>query len=243
MKKILLAGAALALLSSAAGAADLPRAMAKAPMASAAPYSQPFFTWTGGYVGIFGGYGFAGDDTKVSVGSTPLATGLKPEGGFFGAELGYNYQFHPNWVIGIVGDAALSDIHDSKTIASVAGYRVGASSKIDKFGTVRGKLGYAIDRVMIFGTGGLAVGYNEATANIGYPGGSVSAFDSQTHVGWSAGAGVDWMFANNFSWKTEYLYADFGKKSYFSNVGLGSVDVHPTTHMVKSGIDFKFSAF
>jgi opacity protein-like surface antigen len=51
------------------------------------------------------------------------------------------------------------------------------------------------------------------------------------------------MFANNFSWKTEYLYADFGKKSYFSNVGLGSVDVHPTTHMVKSGIDFKFSAF
>ncbi|MGY3581484.1 outer membrane immunogenic protein [Bradyrhizobium sp. USDA 4341] len=243
MKKFLLAGAAFALLSSAAGAADLPRAMAKAPIAAAAPYAQPFFSWTGGYVGLFGGYGFSGDDTKVSVGGAPLVTGLKPEGGFFGAELGYDYQFAPNWVIGIAGDAALSDINDSKTIAAIGGYSVGAGSKLDKFGTVRGKLGYAIDRVLVYGTGGLAVGYNEATANIRYPGGSVSAFDSQTHVGWTAGAGLDWAFTNTLSWKTEYLYADFGKKSYFSNVGLGSVEVHPTTHIVKSGIDFKFSAF
>lgn len=241
MKKFLLAGAALALLSSAASAADLPRAVAKAPMA-AAPYAQPYFSWTGGFIGVHGGYSVTEDFAVSAPGLGGLATGLKPKGGFFGAEVGYNYQFAPNWVVGISGDAFLSDISDSKTLASFGGLNVGATSKLDKFGTVRGKIGYAIDRVMVYGTGGLAVGYNEGTLNFGIPGATVRAFDSQTHVGWAAGAGVDWAFTNTLSWKSEYLYMDLSSKRYFSDIG-AAIDVHPTYHVFKTGLDVKFSAF
>lgn len=244
MKKFLLAGAALALLSSAAGAADLPRAMAKAPIA--APYAQSaIFSWTGGYGGIVGGYAW-GEAEINPIGAAVLPVKLKPEGGFFGAEIGYNYQFAPNWVAGISGDAFLSDISKGETLASAGGVSLGGTSKLDKFGTIRGKIGYALDRVWVYGTGGLAIGYNEGTLDIATPVGGTRLFDSQTHVGWAAGAGVNWAFMPNVTWSTEYLYVDLGKKTYDFAPGTSGAlafDVHPTYHLVKSGLNFKFSAF
>lgn len=240
MKKLLLAGVALATISASASAADLPRSY-KAPAPAPAPFAQPYFSWTGGWIGVSGGYALSDNERISPAGGSAVNTGLRPEGGFFGGEIGYNYQFAPNWVVGISGDAFLSDINDSKTLVSFGGVNIGASSKLDKFGTVRGKLGYAIDRVMVYGTGGLAVGYNEGTIFANTALGNARLFDSQTHIGWAAGAGIDWAFTQNMAWKTEYLYMDLGSKRYFNDIL--PVDVHPTFHVIKSGIDFKFSAY
>jgi outer membrane immunogenic protein len=239
MKKALLAGIALAVISAAsASAADLPRAM-KSPVQ--APYAQPYFNWTGWYAGVSGGYALS-DKLETSTSGGSFATGLKPEGGFFGAQIGYNWQIPSSmFVLGVEGDAFLSDINASHTIASFGPIAVGASSKLDKFGTVRGRLGIAVDRTLFYATGGVAIGYNEATLNISALGLGARAFDSQTHVGWTAGGGAEYAFAHNWTAKLEYRYAAFQSKGYdFAPGIIPRVDIDPSFHTVTAGINYKF---
>jgi len=139
MKKTLLAGFVLsAFAASSAMAADLAR-----PVYKAAP--APLFNWTGFYVGGHGGYGWA-DDANLS-----------PKGWFGGGQVGYNWQYAPNWVFGVEADISGSDISET----NLAGAPL-VSSKINYFGTARGRLGYTVDRVMVYGTGGLAFGGHSA---------------------------------------------------------------------------------
>lgn len=248
MKKTLLAGVALAILSAAsASAADLPRATKSAMLpASPVPYAKPYFTWTGGYIGVSGGYAF--DErfqTSIPAGgllpAASFATGLHPEGGFFGAQVGYNWQV-PNsmFVLGVEGDMFLSDISDSRTINNFGPVSIGASSKLDKFGTLRGRLGVAVDQALFYATGGLAVGYNIATVDISGFGTGARVFDSQTHVGWTVGGGVEYAFARNWSGKVEYRYMDLESKAYNFVPGVLGVDVNPSFHTVMGGINYRF---
>ncbi len=244
MKKSLLAGVALAVLTAAsASAADL----ARAPITKAAPvpYAAPVFGWTGGYLGVAGGYSWDNDFKTSAVGGGLLGlaagsinTGLNPNGGFYGGTVGYNWQI-PNsmFVLGVEGDAFLSDINDSKTITSVGATSIGATSKLDKFGTVRGRVGVAVDRSLFFATGGLAVGYNEATINVSAPGASARLFDSQTHVGWTVGGGWEYAFANNWSAKAEYRYVELESKNY--NFAGAGVSIDPSFHQVLFGLNYK----
>lgn len=246
MKKTLLAGVALAILSAAsASAADLPRAV-KAPMPAPVSYAQPIALWTGGYIGVAGGYAFndrLGTSTTAGglLPAASFAAGLHPEGGFFGGQVGYNWQV-PNsmFVLGIEGDMFLSDISDSRTISNFGPVAIGASSKLDKFGTVRGRVGVAVDQALFYATGGLAVGYNIASLDVAAFGTGARVFDSQTHVGWTVGGGVEYAVTRNWSAKVEYRYMDLESKTYNFVPGVLSVDVKPSFHTVSAGINYKF---
>src|SRR6266566_4523160 len=182
MKKILLTTVGLAALGMApAIAADLPaRTYTKAPAIAPLP------TWTGFYVGAMGGYA-SQDGSDI----------ISQKGGFAGGTVGYNWQMG-SLVLGIEADAAWADINDSIGTIDTAFF----GSKIQDMGTVRGRVGYAVNQVLFYGTGGFAWADNKVT--IGALGTSLS--DSQVHTGWTAGAGIEYMFAPHWSLKGEYLY-------------------------------------
>jgi outer membrane immunogenic protein len=257
MKKILLAstivsGALMGGFVASASAADLPRKTA--PMAPLVQVS-PIFNWTGVYVGVNGGYVF--DTGKSQLTGTPglLATGLAPLGsaktmgdGFtIGATLGYNYQIG-NFVAGIEADLAYVDL-GKKVSTTIGPLTTTLSQEMSYFGTVRGRLGYAFDRVLIYGTGGLAYGDQKARTSIS---GLASQWDGQksdTRFGYVLGAGMEYAITNNWSAKVEYLYYDLGKTNYASPLVAGAgagAGVFATSkaenrgNIVRAGINYRF---
>src|SRR3569833_1334814 len=137
-------------LSSAAAAADLPY---KAP---APAYAPSYFSWTGFYAGSNGGYGW----------SNSFADNAK--GAIYGGQVGYNLQFS-SFVVGLEGDFQGTSIKSSQDLGG--GGTV--EGKIPAFATVRGRVGFAFDRMMLYGTGGWA--YTDSKLNISGPGGSAEA--------------------------------------------------------------------
>lgn len=192
MKRVAL-GLLLASIAGAACAADLPAAPAysKAPAVVA-----PLTNWTGFYIGGMGGY--AAENT-----SDPLAM----KGGFAGATVGYNWQFG-TFVAGLEADGAWADVSQSSTQPGVT-----VTAKADALATVRGRFGVAFDQVLLYGTGGLAL----ADAKISASSGGLTLSDSKTLTGWTAGAGVEWMFMPRWSLKAEYLYRSFAGQTFFVN--------------------------
>jgi len=173
MKKILLSSVALLGFSVAAHAADLPRrTMAPAPYVAAVPV----FTWTGFYFGVNAGYGWSdnNDDDRIRLPEGDLVfrnTHGESDGFLGGAQIGWNYQFTPGtgFVVGIEADIQGIDLDRDSNGANgffgVGGINEGnfvavrsTASSLDYFGTVRGRLGYAFDRFMVYGTGGFAYG-------------------------------------------------------------------------------------
>lgn len=176
MKKLTIALAALAAitLGTSANAADMP---VKGPIYKAAP--APVFNWTGFYVGAHIGYGFE---------HTSGVGGVDADGVIGGFQGGYNWQFNRNWVFGVEADISFTDINDNT---------LGIPVHIDYVGTVRGRLGYAWDRMMLYGTGGY--GYTRI--------GSLGIH--QSGDGFVVGGGLEWAFARSWSAKVEYLFHDF----------------------------------
>ena len=218
MKKMLLMTVGFAALGMApAVAADLAaRTYTKAPVVAPLP------TWAGFYIGAMGGY--ASEDSSNF--------GMK--GGFAGGTLGYNWQMG-SLVLGVEADAAWSDISASVGIPGL----VSADSKIRDLGTVRGRIGYAVDQVLFYGTGGFAWADNKLSANaLGF-----GFSDSQVHTGWVVGAGVEYMFAPHWSLKGEYLYRSFGSEDYtFSGGGFAGTVSSGTLnlHSGQVGVNYHF---
>ena len=212
MKKVLLASACLFALAAPASAADLAaRPYTKAPIAPAAVYN-----WTGFYLGIVGGG--AWEDNSIDT---------KMKGGFVGGTAGYNWQTG-NVVFGLEADAAWADVSASA---------FGLSSKIDALGTVRGRIGWAVNNVLFYGTGGYAWIDNKLTLSaLG-----LSASDTKFRSGWTVGAGVEAFFAPQWSVKGEYLYRSLGGETYFSGIGIPFNTGTDSFHTVQVGVNYHFS--
>jgi outer membrane immunogenic protein len=209
-------------------AADLgARTYAKAPVVA------PVSNWSGFYVGGNLGYGWGDGNTDFSFLPTPAEVGLnnttlgaRSTGITGGAQLGYNWQIG-SVVTGLEADIQGSDIKGSaRGIPTIAGTAVPAEGavlssdrKLSWFGTVRGRLGFTVTPdLLLYGTAGLAYGQVEASANsqffdTGVLVAELPAGVRKTKVGWTAGAGAEWMFARNWSAKVEYLYVDLGNES------------------------------
>ena len=263
MKRFLLATVALAALSAPAAAADL---ATKYPV-KAVPV--PVFSWTGFYIG--GNFGYGGDkfnftESKIdtywysdSYDPSPIdysATDTINSSGFFaGGQIGYNYQFANNVVIGIETDLQWSGIegkHDY-TYVDQWGYTETSSfgASVDYFGTIRARLGYAYDRFLPYITGGAAYGKTkiESTYTEFAPWYSSpylwSQSESSTNWGWTIGAGAEYAITNNWTLKAEYLYVDLGSTDYTwydlndsDHYYTGSVDTK--FHTMKVGVNYKF---
>jgi len=120
-----------------------------------------------------------------------------------GGQIGYNWQGASPLVLGIEADFQGTGQSRTDTVGAFS-----LEQKLPWFGTVRGRIGYAFDRVMLYATGGLA--YGDYKLTVSGPGGSAS--DDATKTGWTVGGGVEWMFAPQWSTKLEYLYIDTGDR-------------------------------
>lgn len=201
MRKFLIAAvAALGCLTTSALAADM---FVKPPAYKPAQ----LFNWTGFYAGITAGWA-RGNSEHTSPGAH---VDYDIDGFVGGGTIGYNWQFNPNWVVGIEADFSGADIYGSGP--SSATFGCGGSNKcetrVTSFGTVRGRIGYAVDRTMYYGTAGWAFAHQRADLlNLAVVDGRV------TSNGWTAGGGLEQAFANNWTWKIEYLYVGLDKDPY-----------------------------
>ena len=231
MKKILLGTVALAALGLAAPAiaADLP---AKAPIYTKAPVLATIYNWTGFYVGVDAGYGW-GRYTQFGAGDGP---GVNPSGFVFGGHVGYNYQMN-NIVLGVEAD--ISTGPRGSVPAGTAGPVYSCVTgpcivNIDWFGTVRGRVGFAANNLLFYGTGGLAYGHAAGGIdNSTYMGGS-------TKTGWTAGAGVEYGISPNFSVRAEYLHVDLGRLDFGLTGALVQYSARGSFDIVRAGLTYRF---
>jgi outer membrane immunogenic protein len=190
-----------------ANAAD----MYVAPPAGPGGYKDgpiPYVSWTGFYVGATAG-GAWGDSKFFD---TAVSNPFDINGFTGGGEIGYNLQFRSNWVAGLEADISSgpSGKFGPGNLGQPGGGHWGCSSgpcqtDVSWYGTVRGRLGYAYGNALVYGTGGLAYGHVHSGID------NTTDFQvTNTNVGWTAGGGVEYMFAPNWSGKVEYLRVDLG---------------------------------
>lgn len=183
----------------AAKAADFPNSYSDQAYAPAVQEA-----WTGFYVGGLVGYGL-GD-----------ADGFEPDGFLGGITAGFNYQVD-QILFGVEGDIAYTGIEEE-----------GATEySMDWVGTMRGRIGYAFDRFVVFGTGGFAW----TAAEYDSPGGD----DDHLHGGWTVGGGIEAALTGNISAKFDYLYMNFSEELYTPGG-----DIEPDLHTFRLGVNYKF---
>lgn len=236
MKKAIFISAVLLAVSSSAHSADI----APRPIYTKAP-SAVVADWTGFYAGVNVGYGFS-DPTVTFTPNDAHAANRMPAsqqvaydvaGVLGGAQIGYNYQAAPNWLIGLEADFQGSGIKNS-TVANFAWIdpaAISSEQKVEWFGTLRARAGWlANDKLLIYGTGGLAygsvrenltVGMTTAAASAGAGGGNshdcitvpsacFAGNSSKILVGYTVGGGLEYTAWTNLTVKIEYLYVNLG---------------------------------
>ena len=234
----------LALGVSAAYAADMaPPPVYKAPYAP--PPLPPAPSWTGFYIGANGGFGGNNVNYSATFAGIPESTSLNSSGFLGGGTAGFNWQVAPIWVIGAETDFDATDISSNAT-ATVPFATASAGTKIDWFGTVRGRAGVLVTpTALLYATGGWAYGHTTTSATATALGFTESASSGNMQNGWTAGAGLEYAVYPWLSVKTEYLYVNLGS----ANVN-GTVDGIPVTigektaiNTVKAGLNFKFGGW
>jgi outer membrane immunogenic protein len=231
MKRLIHALALSVVLVGSASAADLGH-RAPAPVLNAA--ASPVYNWTGLYLGANVGYSWNDADVSdVTVNGAAYAyTGskLNTDGFSVGGQIGYNYQLLNNIVLGIEADLQWADQSDTNSL--------GDTAKVDYFGTVRGRVGYAVDRFLPYVTGGLA--YAHGKVSLAYPEGTYK--DDKVLLGWTIGGGVEYAITNNLSAKAEYLYTDFSGETYNWTRGANAISAENSLSgsTVRLGLNYKF---
>jgi outer membrane immunogenic protein len=195
------------------------------------------YSWTGAYVGVFGGL-TTGDfsyDAGAVGGPSVLSADVSGGGALGGAQVGYDWQTGA-FVFGAVADIAATN-HDAEINASVAGFgSASASSELAYLGTVRGRFGAAFDRALIYGHGGFAYGKTEQDIEVA----GTSIFSGSTSkAGWVVGAGLEYGLTDAVSFQTEYSYVDLGSDEVF-NDGTIFVEEDVSFHTVKAAVNFRF---
>jgi outer membrane immunogenic protein len=216
-----------------ASAADMP---VKAPTMTAVPV----YNWTGFYIGINGG-GAWGTGYWDYV--PPAATNQNHNisGGMIGGTVGYNWQLPSNWVIGAEADWDWANIKGGTPCPNPA---FSCNTKTSSLGTLRGRVGYAWNTILLYGTGGLAWAQHKAEtvqlAGVPFPpSGTPTNGSTSTVTGYTIGGGVEWAFMPKWSAKLEALYVSFPSKSTAVDSGL-TVSTYDRFGMVRVGVNYHF---
>lgn len=230
------------------------------------------YDWSGFYLGVNGGYAWADTETSEnSITTTGPLVGVGPgtfppgtiftgpdrsgemDGAFGGIQAGYNVQ-NSSWVYGVEADYQYASIHGSESFLGTPdeGPSYETSAELRHFGTLRGRLAYAFDTILVYGTAGLAVGRLETDINItgGLPdaptGPTFSSGATETLVGYALGGGVEAAIGrSNWTVKGEYLYADFGGEDFNlsfpdsdGSTAFGHTEVD--AHLLRIGLNYRF---
>lgn len=261
MKNLLLGSVALAVLV-AAGPATAADMQVKAPIG--APPIVSIYNWNGFYVGGNAGWGFAHSDATSDViipntGEHGANSGSRTWNGFLGGgQIGYNWMAWRNVVLGIEADLSFANLKDNFSGISVDGISF-KTTNIDRFGTLRGRIGYAFDNWLIYGTGGAAWTHAYLTNTQGpcgtsHPGDTLNCtgpgqqvplgfMDSNTLnlTGWTVGGGVEVGITPNWTTKLEYLHMDFGSFSFTDPLFNRLTRANLTVDVVRLGLNYKFN--
>lgn len=260
MNKLSLLGiAGLALTAAPAFAADFPVMPAKATFVER-------FSWTGCYMGVHAGGAWTQTDATDPVllvqdnvafgipGSTVGTTtaNVRQSGAVIGGQIGCDYQFSPNFVVGIEGGASGSTLKGSTLVpfqpaVAFPGETALVKVTTDFIPTLTARVGYAVDHWLFYGKGGAAWAYNKYSVIGTFLATPFDAEGLSITTGWTAGAGVEWAFAPDWSARLEYDYYDFGNPavtmSHVDPAGVtsftGPMRYRQTTQMVKLGVNFR----
>jgi outer membrane immunogenic protein len=228
MKRFLLSAAALAAFAAPAAAADIAaRPYTKAPSMPAVPAT--IYDWTGFYIGGHVGGAFEGNNSLAG-----------NDGRFLGGvQGGFDYQFAPNWVTGI--EAQYSWMNRNTTGMTIPGGVV-VTDRQDQLGSVTGRIGYTWGPGLIYAKGGYA--FRADSNNVGVTVGGVPAAFATTgnhNDGWTVGAGLEYMFAPNWSAKAEYQYYNFGNTTFTTGPApIVGQRFRDDDHTVKVGVNYRF---
>jgi outer membrane immunogenic protein len=201
----------------------------------------------------------------------PYRQALNTSGFIGGGQFGYNWQIDRSWVAGFEADLQYANAKSSALFNApeTPGVQLSAASshQLDWFGTLRGRIGYLItDRFLVFGTGGLAYGETKSQASISIINATgwnvvapattiicqgfttcLAGSSSQTSVGWTAGAGLEYALLPNVTIKTEYLHIDLGDhnvkliaQSPTTGNGFVNVKFSNAYDIVRAGVNFRF---
>jgi outer membrane immunogenic protein len=179
------------------------------------PYSAPYapstirsYSWMGPYLGANLGYQWG----------TVTDSPTRPSGVAGGIQGGYNFQ-SGQFVFGGETDLQLSSADDT-----FAGWKFANPW----FGTLRGRAGWALNNILIYGTGGLAYGGGRTQL--------AGVSQSQTHAGWAAGLGLEVGLAPNWSARAEYLYIDLTERGYTVVGTQNAIE----SNLLRFGVNYRF---
>jgi outer membrane immunogenic protein len=240
MRRIAIA-ASLAVLAGSALAADF------RPPPGPPPLALP--GWTGFYLGVNAGGGWADGKIDFSIGGVPFAAADNSlRGALGGVQAGYNWQTGAI-LFGVEADAQVSGVQGRITAPCPPGFcgppplAASYGQEMSWFGTVRGRVGYAMPTWLAYATGGFAYGRLETNASAS-AGGLTATFESaDNRTGWTVGGGIEVAFAPSWSAKLEYLYVDFGDRSFnWVAVPLPPITdtAHLTMNVVRAGVNYRF---
>lgn len=236
LSKFLLSSSLLLAMAASAAAADLPSE--KGPPVYAPP-PPPVFSWTGVYIGAQAGYGWGhtSDYTLFPRGAVVQDVGSNSSGFIGGGHAGYNYQIG-QFVVGLEGDVNGSTSHSNETNFGFVG-----DGREEFDASIRGRIGYAFDRVLIYATGGGAFG--DFHSSLTDPFGVVESHNPGD-IGWTVGGGLEYAIDNNWSVRAEYRYTDYraGGINYTTLAGSPfTIHEHLTANRVQAGFSYKFDMF
>jgi outer membrane immunogenic protein len=271
MKKLTFASVAVMALTAAlqpAAAADTDVLYGRPPVVYAPQPAVVIFTWTGFYFGVHGGGGWGHTDVNGSpypvtsrgeIVIAPPPVGVDVSGWLAGGQIGANYQAG-SWVVGAEADVSGANLTGSTTCIStliasgrvIAGLPLPAncSVKVVGLGTIAGRLGFALDRTLVYGKGGAAwANYKYDLTAASEVADILPTFSgNETKWGWMLGAGVEYAFFDNWSAKIEYNYLAFSTSNYqftgTTTVGnqfiLNAGIQQQHQHLVKAGINYRW---
>jgi outer membrane immunogenic protein len=239
-KTVLLASAAIFAALSSASAADL-KPYTKAPP----PMAPPPFSWTGFYIGLNAGGKWATfDHTVTGPATTVTFTGDTTSSWIAGGQLGYNWQVG-QWVLGVEGDIDAQDFNRSRVIGTaigpfIPGDTFAAESKWQA--SLRGRVGYAFDRVLLYATGGVAWTNIKGTATLV----GLGSFSNDTTItGGTVGGGLEYAIWNNVSVGVEGRWSFYGDRTFSGTIGGIPVSdkVSLDTAEVMGKLNFRFGGY
>ena len=181
----------------------------------------PATSWAGLYVGASVGYAWGeGEQLTVSTFETDL------DGAVYGAQVGYNFQ-RDNIVFGVEASFNGADMEGDEFDGQV-------TTEVDWYATAVARLGYSFGDFLVYGFGGVAWG----DVTIGFLGSE----SEETHLGWTAGLGVERALSDRFSLRLEYAHVDLGTEDHFKSECEVVCEGSAEFDVVKVGVNYKFGA-
>ena len=237
-------------------------------LGSVAPALAQTPNWTGFYLGVNGGYAFSENRTVAlseqnAAGNTVFRGNfgtLSPSGGFGGGQLGYNWHFPNNWVLGAELDAQGGDISDRAAgaitphLGAGTTINVNTNSTVDWFTTFRARVGYAYGPWLPYVTfgGGAVRANNQINMTDAVLGTVANGSRSETRATFVGGGGLEYMFSPSWSGKLEYQFLDLSQSSVIVQERVAAtgalngsqVQTHPGAgiHTIRLGINYHFGA-